>query len=250
MNVLTVDIGNTKVKLDIWSGDKHLFHDSIEKIEMLEPEGLKDRYDVEGVIICSVKDMDLWKYADIQNYFDNVSRFPSRPEENYDIIESYRGQLGADRRAAFLGALTLFPEESMLVVDAGTALTIDYIDEKGKFCGGNISLGLEGRLRALHEYTSLLPKVSSDGEVTDFGATTELAIRDGAYHGIVGEIKFMAEKANQKKGVDKVVMTGGDAEKIIPYLRENGVEVCFDPYLVGRGLNADFRSQGFKYKLR
>ena len=61
--------------------------------------------------------------------------------------------LGKDRLAAIVGAYSLFPGKDILVFDAGTALTIDFIDKDGNYHGGNISPGLNMRFRALHDYT-------------------------------------------------------------------------------------------------
>lgn len=127
-----------------------------------------------------------------------------------------------------------------MVVDCGTAITIDIIDDEGKFCGGNISAGLELRLKALHNYTSLLPEVSIKGIVSDFGNNTESAMRDGVINGVIGEIIYSYMKAKNKYGIDKIVFTGGDATLLLIYLEKEKLNVCYDPYLVGRGLKADF----------
>jgi type III pantothenate kinase len=67
--------------------------------------------------------------------------------------------LGFDRLAAAVGAHTTFPDSNVLIIDAGTAITIDMVTAKGEFLGGNISPGLEMRFKALNTFTKKCPSL-------------------------------------------------------------------------------------------
>ena len=91
-------------------------------------------------------------------------------------VDYDRARLGNDRIASAVGAHDAFPGRNILVVDAGTAITLDLVDANGTFRGGNIALGIRSRLRALHDYTSRLPLVDLEGDTPLIGKTTDEAI--------------------------------------------------------------------------
>ena len=88
--------------------------------------------------------------------------------------------LGADRLAAVMGAQSLLPHRTVFVIDAGTCITFDLLLSNGHYLGGNISPGLDMRLRAMHEFTARLPLISAEGENPDYGYDTITALRSGA----------------------------------------------------------------------
>ena len=79
--------------------------------------------------------------------------------------------LGVDRLAAVIEAHSAQPDHPKLVIDAGTCITIDFIDEHGRYKGGNISPGIDMRLDALHTYTSKLLKSNAKEKFPHWGKT-------------------------------------------------------------------------------
>ena len=75
--------------------------------------------------------------------------------------------LGYDRMAAVVGANEQFPHRDILVIDAGTCITYEFIDSKGQYHGGNISPGMQMRFKALHQFTGRLPLVDTTGVTPD-----------------------------------------------------------------------------------
>lgn len=118
--------------------------------------------------------------------------------------------LGPDRLAAVIGAKSLMPNSNVLVIDMGTAITYDFASAEGQYLGGNISPGIEMRLRALHEFTAKLPLVSQTGELPLIGNCTETAIRVGVMMGVKSEIEGYIRTHLQKKTNVSVFLTGGD----------------------------------------
>ncbi len=110
-----------------------------------------------------------------------------------------------------MGANYLYPGKNVLVVDAGTAITYDFIDENGEYAGGNISPGIEMRFKALNRFTGRLPLVRQKNPDKLVGQTTEEAILAGVMQGVVFEVEgtIRAFKENYKNLI--VIITGGDA---------------------------------------
>ena len=129
----------------------------------------------------------------------------------FDILYK-SATLGADRIALITGAWDLYGN-NVLVIDAGTCITYDYLDEAGQYRGGAISPGIRMRYRALNTYTEGLPLLVFDGRVPPLtGDSTELSIHSGVVHGVLKEIEGVVnEYTGQYPGI-KVVLTGGDAD--------------------------------------
>ncbi len=119
---------------------------------------------------------------------------------------------GQDRLLNALAAWDVH-QQACVVVDAGTAITIDFIDGDGVFQGGAIAPGARMWLRALHEHTAALPMVElarpADGY---FGRNTEQAMLQAVYFGIRGMVRSLVERyAEAFEAYPPVVATGGDA---------------------------------------
>jgi type III pantothenate kinase len=99
-----------------------------------------------------------------------------------------------------------------VVVDAGSAITIDCCDEAGAFLGGAILPGVEMQLDALHQKTAKLPRVKFEPPKGAIGQNTEQAILHGVYHGIRGTVKELVEQYAMELGNwPDIICTGGDA---------------------------------------
>jgi type III pantothenate kinase len=105
--------------------------------------------------------------------------------------------------------------KACVVVDAGTAITIDCCNDSGDFLGGAIAPGVSLMLDALHDKTALLPRVEFEVPTGIFGQTTRDAILEGVYHGMRGMVKELVEQYAVKLGQwPDIIATGGDAQKL------------------------------------
>lgn len=143
--------------------------------------------------------------------------------------------LGADRKAAVAGAMSMFPGKSVLVIDAGTCITYDYADAEGNYKGGAISPGLHMRLKALHNFTARLPLVEAGDDVALIGTSTEECIRSGVLNGISAEAEGIIARYRITDPGVTVVTTGGDAGRLQQPNENNNLNV---PNLVLAGLNS------------
>lgn len=142
--------------------------------------------------------------------------------------------LGSDRLAAAVGAMNEAPGRNILIVDAGSAITIDFVDSNGTFRGGNISPGVKMRLEALHKFTERLPFIDKEGDTPTIGYDTNTAIRSGVIHGICHEIDGYITDFKNKYPDLLVFLTGGDEKTLINKIKSH---IFADRFLVAKGLN-------------
>ena len=119
--------------------------------------------------------------------------------------------LGVDRIAAVCGAIDIFPNKDSLVIDAGTAITYDFVDRQGNYEGGAISPGIEMRFEALHTFTERLPLVTKTGDLPLIGSSTETCIRSGVLNGAIAEMEGIIINYKQLYPDLGVVLCGGDS---------------------------------------
>jgi type III pantothenate kinase len=163
-------------------------------------------------------------------------RVPGGVEIDYPKPSS----IGSDRLANAAAAVNL-GKLPAIVVDFGTAVTFDVIDEKGRYLGGVIAPGLPTAAAALHERTALLPLTKITAIRNSVGKSTVEAIRIGLLLGAAGLIRETLAGITQDTFRGKrphVLATGGDAELVDRLSRRNGSPVIdkVDPLLTLRGL--------------
>ncbi len=106
-------------------------------------------------------------------------------------------------------------QKACVVVDAGTAITVDCCNDQGEFLGGAIAPGTALMMGALHEKTARLPLVTLEAPAGAFGRTTQEAIRLGVFHGVRGMVKELVENYATALGTwPDLIATGGDAQKL------------------------------------
>lgn len=149
--------------------------------------------------------------------------------------------LGPDRLAAAVGAWAMYPDSDVMVVDFGTAITIDYVED-GRYKGGNISLGVATRFRALHDYTAKLPECRPTDEVLEYGRTTQEAIEQGVMRGVEQEIRGYAERFSEKNRKKCIIFTGGDAKYFVKRIK-NAIFADCEPVVFGLNAILDYNAE-------
>lgn len=131
------------------------------------------------------------------------------------VLTDDPSQTGVDRVVNVAAAYEQLGQ-ACVVVDAGTAITVDCCSAKGEFLGGAIAPGVGVMLQALHERTARLPRVQlapAQVEPEAIGRSTEAAIRAGLFYGVRGMVKELVEAFATQIGTwPEVIATGGDAE--------------------------------------
>lgn len=147
-------------------------------------------------------------------------------------------EVGIDRLLGAVAANALRgTNQGAVVVDVGSAITVDLVSAVGTFCGGAILPGVGMSARALHDFTDLLPEVKLSGLAEPppvLGTCTQEAIASGLFWGAVGAMRTLVEGlASEIEGDPLVLLTGGAAEQIARLLPG---EVRYVPHLVLTGL--------------
>lgn len=150
--------------------------------------------------------------------------------------------LGIDRLLSAYAAKHLL-DGPLVVVDAGSAVTVDWIDADGRFCGGAILPGLNLQARALATGTDALPQIdwSLHRDVRLPATNTADAIHAGILIGVASTIDRLAQiyidssppQKNASSGLGQLVLTGGDSPALSPHVQTTHVQT---PNLVCRGL--------------
>ena len=222
---------------------KHLIYKSFSSADV---ERLFDLYDITDSIISSVVDIEaavvntLHRRSQHFVLFDHNTPVPII--NRYDTPET----LGQDRLAAAVGAKTLCPEENLLIIDAGSAITYDFVSDEGEYMGGNIAPGVKMRLTMLQRMTKKLPlvEVEENELIPLFGTNTRDAIAAGVVRGIAYEVKGYMRTLAEKVPHFRTFVTGGHAPYILNNVRSSRSEkreLRLEKYLVLIGLNEILR---------
>ncbi|TVR73607.1 MAG: type III pantothenate kinase [Marinilabiliales bacterium] len=232
---LCIDIGNSGVKVAVFRQQKIIASFRWEQIGEEQAGLVKNRWPgIENVILCSVREDDEKHFGYLNDSFPFVIMLDDNTEVPVTNLYTTPATLGKDRLAGVAGARNNYPGRTVLVVDAGTAVTFDLVDEQGRYLGGNISPGISMRLRALHEFTGKLPLVSPPEKAGFIADNTENAIAWGVVNGILYEIETYIGTIKQKYTDPVIIFTGGDAGYFDKKVKST---IFVDPDLVLTGLN-------------
>lgn len=205
---LVIDIGNSSTKLAVFESNEIIdksvcAHATTEFITKL----IKT-HQIKQVIISSVKGeigFEITSKVDLMQ-FCRQTRIPIK--NKYETPES----LGSDRLAAVIGANALYPNQDVLVIDAGTCITYDCVSANAEYLGGSISPGIKMRFEAMHHFTKKLPLVAFDNAFDQqFGKNSNDAISSGAINGAIYEVDGFIKQYLNTHPLAKIILCGGDS---------------------------------------
>ena len=201
---LVIDIGNTNIKTGLFENNCLL-----EALRFGDPNSFFDYFENKksmDILFSSVSDPKISEAIMALNpNAKQVKITDSLPIKiDYKTIQT----LGIDRVISCIGAMRI-TKLPCLVVDIGTCITLDVIDENGVFLGGNISPGPRLRFEAMHNFTATLPLIHLSEESKVIGKSTEEALQSGVKYGIIHEIEGMYRQLCNINEHFKLVLTGG-----------------------------------------
>lgn len=216
-SVLCIDIGNSRTKAA-------LFHDGT--IETIIPP-FNNSFWVDGNVI--LPEAALTAFSCVNPFYTRFAKsylavrsalhLSIDDQLNLGFTNKYISRAGSDRLANASAASFLYPDENVMVIDAGSAVNIDII-EKGFFMGGAILPGLKTSYNTLINNTAIADTSDFSIPLKAAGLTTEENIRSGIYFGTAGAIKYLHEAISAERGnLYRTVATGGDSfltELVIP----------------------------------
>ena len=229
---LIIDIGNTAVKTALFE-DKQLITSVILKdCNLQNILVFVGKQTISCTIISSVRSVDAG-LEKIIKYFDAHFLNENTP---LPITIDYKTPktLGRDRIAAVTGASFLFPNQDILVLDAGTCLTIDFINNRKTYKEGRISPGIRMRYKALNQFTSKLPLCELSESSMTMGYDTNSSIISGVQQGILAEVREIINVYKMENKDTIIIVTGGDCFFFESELKSS---IFVNPFLVLEGLN-------------
>lgn len=210
--IFTIDVGNTNVKVAVFEQvdlvEKFVFQKK--DLENNFKKILKKYSNCSNAVLSSVGKLGeidiLWlkKHLNLLE-ISHASVFP------FQNLYGTPKTLGVDRMVLAAGAVLLYPNENILIIDAGTCVTYDFVTDNKEYLGGAISPGLRLRYESLHNFTAKLPLLSKKQPENFIGNNTEEAIHSGVVNGLCYEIEGFVSEYSVKNEQFTIILTGGDA---------------------------------------
>jgi type III pantothenate kinase len=245
--IAAIDIGNTTTKFAFFEEKEPIFrldapsdtNFDVDDYWRLVQENLAPTMSIEGVIICSVVPSLTPVLSKV-----SVEKFGTEPiifdwSAPIGLVNRYHPpkDVGADRLANAFAAWKTYGAD-VIIVDIGTAVTLDVVSQDGEYLGGVIAPGVDMGAEALNQKTALLPGVEVEPVESVLGSDTVSAIRSGLTHGYAAMITGLIAKLKQEQGLTqgtRILLTGGHSEIFQNLLSDLAVVV--DPDLTLKGLN-------------
>ncbi len=229
MSNLIIDEGNTLCKMAVADGGAIVAQFAGRDIDDAALLKIVGQYGINNIISGSTRRKRIELPQDIRG----IRHIHLGPDTELPISIQYStpNTLGSDRVAAAVGASVLFPHSDVLIIDIGTAITIDFLDDNGVYHGGVISPGPAMRAKALNTFTSCLPLVDVPSAAELRGQSSTESIQFGILNGIRFEVDGYINAYQEHNSGIKVVVTGGAADVIAR------PDVVHEPNLVLIGMN-------------
>lgn len=231
---LVIDVGNTRIKVAVFSGRELVHNEIITGNNFLKRTlTLIAKYRCENAIISSVGNQNKCEIQEIKSKI-NILELNSDTKVPFKNNYATPKTLGVDRIALVSSAIESFPNKNVLIIDAGTCITYDFINDNECYLGGAISPGIEMRYKALNIFTKKLPLLKRTENEKLIGNSTESCIHSGVILGVINEIDSTIDGYKEKNQLLTVVLTGGDVNFLSNKLK-NGIFA--NPNFLLEGLN-------------
>lgn len=225
--ILAIDIGNTNIVCGLFKEDKiihkwRIISDSdksidgyaVDLVELFLTKKI-DCLHISGVVIASVVPLLTTKLHEAVKKFTNCRAIivgETGVSLDIDIQVKSKNEVGADRLINAIAAYKKY-QGNLIVIDFGTATTFDVVGPKGQYLGGAIAPGINLSLKALHDMTAKLPRISVKKQNNVIGKNTVEAMNSGVYFGYLSLIEGMIRRIETEYGQKTTkIITGGVAE--------------------------------------
>lgn len=244
--LLAVDVGNTQTVLGLFAGEELLAHWRISSDAAMTGDEIRVAAggllaldgrswgDVSEVVLSSVVPRLTAAWEDVA-HASGCDAMVVGPGLKSGITIRYDNphEVGADRIVNAVAAVEAFGAP-LVVVDFGTATTIDVIDEDGAYIGGAIAPGVETSAEALFSKAARLSKVDLEAPARAIGSNTRMSVQSGLVFGEAAMVDGLVRRVWAELGQEtEVVATGGLAEQMAPICETVG---HVDPDLTLTGL--------------
>jgi len=235
---LIIDVGNTLVKLAVFDKDVLQFKKTFIKSDFLNTLSVvsKQFLKIENAIISSVSNITNAQLSALKKLYPLLVLDYKMKLPFMNLYET-PSTLGVDRIALVSAAAFQYPTKNVLIIDSGSCITYDFLDDKNQYLGGAISPGLEMRYNALNHFTARLPFLEMKNPKSILGDSTKSSIHAGVVSGTLFEIEgFISSYKLQYEDLT-IILTGGNAH----FLRDSLKSDIF--------ANSNFLMEGLNYIL-
>jgi type III pantothenate kinase len=219
---LIVDVGNTYVKFAVFKSGDLIYKRNFKLNEFKEQyQTLKNDFpELKKAIISSVGHLSK---DQIELITKDLNVIELSTELKFPFKNSYSTPktLGVDRIALVCSSVNQFPNKNVLIIDAGTCITYDFITKDNEYLGGAISPGLRLRYKSLNNLTANLPLLETKLPTKRVGDSTESSIHSGIVNGVITEINGIMDQYQQEYSDLTVILTGGDTNFLSNQLKNS-----------------------------
>jgi type III pantothenate kinase len=235
---LIIDIGNTSTKLAVFQRDKVLIAKTVEGFSLvIEVENLLKQFtEIKRGFVSSVGFLSEDELKTLEKRLP-MTVLNSTLKLPFKVHYKTPNSLGADRLALMAAAATQYSGKNVLVIDAGSCITYDFIDSKKNYLGGAIAPGIQMRYKSLGDFTSSLPTLQKIVPKNSIGNSTHGSIHSGVINGVLYEIEGTVNEYQNKYPDLTVILTGGDADFLCKQLK------------ISIFANSDFLLEGLNFLL-
>lgn len=219
---LIIDVGNTFVKLAVFDNDVLQYKKScVIKDFLINFEKISFKFPkINNVIVSSVGNFSEGELSEIKSRY-KVFVLTQKDEVPYINKYATPETLGIDRMALVSAAAIQFPKKNVLIIDAGSCITYDFLNSENEYLGGAISPGIQMRYKSIHSFTEKLPLLEPNLPLNFIGDSTENSIHSGIIQGILNEIDGFIELYKEKNKELTIILTGGDAHFLLDSLKND-----------------------------
>jgi len=218
--VLTVDVGNTRIKGAVFEDDNGIefFVCSKDGIQEEIVNVLKKYQKITHLVVASVGGIEKQVFLDFE---DELKVWFVSHDDSFPFLNKYATPktLGIDRMVLAAGATLKYQSQNRLIIDVGTCVTYDFVDQNDVYLGGAISPGLRLRYEALNNFTEKLPLLTVESPKYFVGDSTAEAIHSGVVNGLVYEINGFVDEYRAQYSNFIIILTGGDTEFLAKRLK-------------------------------
>ncbi|WP_299777982.1 type III pantothenate kinase [uncultured Formosa sp.] len=219
---LIIDVGNSFVKLAVFEGDRILDKKTVDAEHFFEnlKKFIEKHQNIKKGIMSSVGTLT---EIDVFELKKSCELLILDQETPVPFLNRYATPktLGIDRVALVCAAVHQFKYKNVLIIDAGTCITYDFVSSESEYFGGGISPGLNLRYKALNNYTSKLPLLLPEQPSELIGNSTNASIHSGIVYGILNEIEGTISRYQEKYGNLTIILTGGDSDFLFKQLKSS-----------------------------
>jgi len=237
--IILVDVGNTRTKYSFVNNGKQNYQQAVLN-KCLTNSFLSDKFiGASRIIVASVNhdeitdEISAWCQMNKISYLQVVSE-----DKKNNVVSGYKStsQLGVDRWLTLIGAAEIFPNRNVLIIDAGTATTIDFLAATGKHQGGWILAGIDTLISSVLTNTAQVQANDKEKQSLAFGFNTSENVHNAAWAATVGSINLaIAQVQGQGIILDELIFTGGNGKLLSPLISHQSTII---EELVFRGLQA------------